>query len=229
MYTKLCVEVTWFMCIQDPPMAFVDRINRGAEFETDYFRKFKGSGGNKFDYLVWPALLLYKGGPLVVKGVAQPIKKKHAIQEGHMSPTEVPNRKMKMPSHGSQPYTDDVVMATREPEDWVDLNMEEEDPWNQANAQTPPQGYKQTPTRDDRMEPSSPYFDPHNQNRNTDIPIINITEATDNDLNRAGSSRRSKGNPNNSYPYNFNSEPGGDLTVQWKKSKGRDNRMPSAP
>ena len=229
MYTKLCVEISWYMCIQDPPMVFIDRINRGAEFETDYFRKFRGCSGNKFDYLVWPALLMYKGGPLVVKGVAQPIKKKHAVQEEKLSENEVPYSKMKMPSRDSQrPYTDDVVMTTRDPEDFVDQTMEE-DPWGQPNQQTPSQGYRQTPTYDDRMEPSTPYFDPHNKNRDTEIPVINIREATSDGQYRAGSSRRSKGEQSNSYPYNFDSDPGNGLTAQWKKNKMRDNRMPSAP
>jgi hypothetical protein len=32
-----------------------------------HFTKF----GIQLDYVVWPALLLYEGGPLVVKGVVQ--------------------------------------------------------------------------------------------------------------------------------------------------------------
>ena len=224
-YTKLCVEITWYMCIQDPPMAFIDRINRGAEFETDYFRKFRGCHGNKFDYLVWPALLMYKGGPLVVKGVAQPIKKKHAVHEERLPESEVPYSTMKMPSRGTQrPYTDDVVMSHREPDVFVDQAMED-DPWAQPHNQTPSQGYRQTPTYDERIEPSTPYFDPHNKHRDAEIPVINVTEATDLDeQNRSRSSRRSKGDS-----YTFDSDPGHGLTSQWKKSKMRDNRMPSAP
>lgn len=213
-------------------MAFVDKIDRGAEFNGELFRRYKGCSGHKFDYLVWPALLLYEGGPLVVKGVAQPIKKKHAMHDENKHEYEAPQRKSKIPS---APYTDNpnVDMATRNPEDWVDLNMDEEDdPWAEPNPQTPTQVYTQVPYRDEGMEASSPYFHAHDQNTNREIPTINIiadTEDEEEGLNRGGSSYRSNGKQRepSPYPYNAGTTAGNDLTVQWKKEK--QNRMPSAP
>lgn len=69
-YTDKCVELTWFMNVQDPPMVLVwpDMV----EFDslTDYFRYFTLTG-TYLDHEVWPALLLCKDGPMIVKGVAQ--------------------------------------------------------------------------------------------------------------------------------------------------------------
>lgn len=233
-YTKLCVEISWFMCIQDPPMTFIDRIERGADFEMDFFRKYKNCTGNKFDYLVWPALLLFEGGPLVVKGVAKPIKKKHNIYESGQPETEVPQRKMKMPSYGDVAYTDttEVDMAARDPEDWVDLRMDDDiddyddDSWNRPTPRTPPQVYKHAPVRDDGKEASSPYFQPHDQTTKNGVPAINIIKDTPERENEAMNLDRTKGRKKGSSPHDMD-KTDGNLTIQWKK--GKNSRMPSAP
>lgn len=70
-FAKACVQITWYMCIQDPPMHLVSKVNRKSDFDTNIFR-FYTKQGDKFDFVVWPALLLHDQGPLVTKGVAQP-------------------------------------------------------------------------------------------------------------------------------------------------------------
>lgn len=71
-YAERCVSVCWYMCIQEPQMALVSKIARKSDFESDFFRPYTKSG-DKYDYLVWPALLLHENGPVVEKGVAQPL------------------------------------------------------------------------------------------------------------------------------------------------------------
>ena len=53
-------------------MALVSKIIRKSDFDSNLFRPYTKSG-DKYDYLVWPALLLHENGPVVEKGVAQPL------------------------------------------------------------------------------------------------------------------------------------------------------------
>lgn len=71
-YAERCVAVTWYMTLQDPPMLLVSKIVRKSDFDSDLFRPYTKSG-DKYDFMVWPALLLHDNGPVVVKGVAQPL------------------------------------------------------------------------------------------------------------------------------------------------------------
>ncbi|XP_060565715.1 uncharacterized protein LOC132724769 [Ruditapes philippinarum] len=66
-YIKECLKLSWLMVIQDPPMAIV------LKPETDTYENFKAykTRGKFLKYIVWPALLLMEGGPLVTKGVAE--------------------------------------------------------------------------------------------------------------------------------------------------------------
>ncbi|KAK3602819.1 hypothetical protein CHS0354_026370 [Potamilus streckersoni] len=70
-YSKKCFQLCWLMSIQDPPVVLSKDPTRGSCFDTNIYRLFTHSG-DKFDYVVWPALLLYNDGPIIVKGVAQP-------------------------------------------------------------------------------------------------------------------------------------------------------------
>ncbi|XP_053382816.1 golgin subfamily A member 6-like protein 26 [Mercenaria mercenaria] len=69
-FTKECLEVCWFMAIQDPPVVFAPELRQGSKFNTDLFKPYTSSGTH-VDYVVWPALLLHEGGPVLAKGVAQ--------------------------------------------------------------------------------------------------------------------------------------------------------------
>lgn len=72
-FVDKCVELCWMMQIQDPPMS----LDFGSSKTVDQhmFRLFTRSG-NVVDFVVWPALLLHENGPLVQKGVVQPVKVK---------------------------------------------------------------------------------------------------------------------------------------------------------
>ncbi|XP_053399062.1 putative leucine-rich repeat-containing protein DDB_G0290503 [Mercenaria mercenaria] len=74
-YTSECLEICWFMVIQDPPVAFAPLLRKGSGFNTDLYKPYTSSGTH-IDYVVWPPLLLHEGGPILAKGVAQGYGKK---------------------------------------------------------------------------------------------------------------------------------------------------------
>ena len=56
------------MVVQDPPLEFSEEAP--DRFDTNTFKEYTRRG--RFtEYVVWPALFLYKKGPLLAKGVAQ--------------------------------------------------------------------------------------------------------------------------------------------------------------
>lgn len=68
-YIQKCIECSWFMCVQDPPMHLVV-WKSGEEMDNNCMKSFTKLG--KFvDFSVWPALYLYKAGPLLSKGIVQ--------------------------------------------------------------------------------------------------------------------------------------------------------------
>ncbi|KAL3878226.1 hypothetical protein ACJMK2_030593 [Sinanodonta woodiana] len=71
-YTKECFLLCWYMSIQDPPVVLVEVPTKGSRFDTNIYKHYINSG-DTVDYVVWPALFLHKGGPLLTKGVAQPL------------------------------------------------------------------------------------------------------------------------------------------------------------
>ncbi|KAL3878989.1 hypothetical protein ACJMK2_031311 [Sinanodonta woodiana] len=76
-YAERCMEVCWWMCVLEPPIAMEwvpDRV-RGQFYEPfnrDLYGSYKKAGSH-LEYTVWPVLRLYKHGPVVSKGIAQGI------------------------------------------------------------------------------------------------------------------------------------------------------------
>ncbi|KAK3602842.1 hypothetical protein CHS0354_026401 [Potamilus streckersoni] len=70
LYTDRCVELAWMMCIQNPQM-YLYRCEAGVPSEEN-FRSYTRSG-TVVEYCVWPCVYLHKGGPIMMKGVAQMI------------------------------------------------------------------------------------------------------------------------------------------------------------
>lgn len=88
-YYKECTKVTWYMSIQTPPLSFAPKPAKGRNLDTDLYTQYTQSG-TKVDYVVWPACLLHKGGPLLAKGVIQPFKQNGAEpSKGKASPNEI--------------------------------------------------------------------------------------------------------------------------------------------
>ncbi|XP_069131554.1 myosin heavy chain, clone 203-like isoform X2 [Argopecten irradians] len=67
-YMKKCVQVCWFMTVQDPKVVINHNVT--DHFDEDRFKAYTKKG-KQVDYLVWPALHLHEGGPMIGKGVAQ--------------------------------------------------------------------------------------------------------------------------------------------------------------
>ena len=66
-YIDRCVEVTWLMSVQNPPM-HLEYCNPGDRVSR-IFKPFT-KNGNYVQNCVWPALYLNKNGPLMEKGIA---------------------------------------------------------------------------------------------------------------------------------------------------------------
>ncbi|KAK3099956.1 hypothetical protein FSP39_012510 [Pinctada imbricata] len=69
-YVDLCVEITWLMCVQDPPMVITWAV-KGETINTDYYNFYKKKG-IVVKEAVWPVLFLHHGGQMVCKGVVLP-------------------------------------------------------------------------------------------------------------------------------------------------------------
>lgn len=69
-FYKTCVELCWYMVIQDPVMCLDDDIEQGTLMDKNNYKEFTKSG-DKVMFVVWPALYLHKDGPVLYKGVAQ--------------------------------------------------------------------------------------------------------------------------------------------------------------
>ncbi|XP_062620658.1 uncharacterized protein LOC134282253 [Saccostrea cucullata] len=71
-YLKACVEICWFMCVQDPPMVLIIP-EKGETIDTKLFKVYKTSG-DTVDICVWPALQINENGSVVCKGHVLPQK-----------------------------------------------------------------------------------------------------------------------------------------------------------
>ncbi|XP_065930480.1 uncharacterized protein [Magallana gigas] len=69
-YVRKCVELCWYMCMQDPPMVIISP-KQGQLVDKALF-SFHGRRGKIVEVCVWPALLLHDNGPLVCKGYVLP-------------------------------------------------------------------------------------------------------------------------------------------------------------
>nr|XP_022323447.1 uncharacterized protein LOC111124659 isoform X2 [Crassostrea virginica] len=74
LYVQNCLELCWYMRMQDPPMVIVTPT-KGEEVDKTLF-SFHGRRGKTVEVCVWPALLLHENGSLVCKGYVLPEKKR---------------------------------------------------------------------------------------------------------------------------------------------------------
>lgn len=106
-YTRKCVEVTWYMCIQSPPMHLVTKVIRKSTFDTNLFGYYTVAG-DKFDFVVWPAVVQGENERIVAKGVAQAMDNnrshsslKASIHSHRTEKTPVNNASVKQQGHTS--------------------------------------------------------------------------------------------------------------------------------
>ena len=77
LFGEKCAEVSWFMLACDPPMA-LQACKKGEVFQSDKYKAYTKSERNMnqavVEMPVWPTLLLHDGGPVVTRGIAQPME-----------------------------------------------------------------------------------------------------------------------------------------------------------
>ncbi|KAK3594518.1 hypothetical protein CHS0354_030864 [Potamilus streckersoni] len=70
-YLDECVELCFLMNIQEPPLELRGLMyTTGTPFDDSAFQPYTKSG-KKIEYVVWPAMHLYRDGPLLCRGIAQ--------------------------------------------------------------------------------------------------------------------------------------------------------------
>ncbi|XP_033743437.1 uncharacterized protein LOC117329550 [Pecten maximus] len=74
-YAEECLKLCWLCAIQDPSIEFMYSVKEGEVIDSKYFRKYDRSG-DIVEYLLWPAMLLHKEGPVLSRGIVQVFKKK---------------------------------------------------------------------------------------------------------------------------------------------------------
>lgn len=57
------------MCLQDPPVT-IETEEPGNKFDTEKYKAYTKKG-QFIDYVAWPPVRLYEGGPFLGKGIAQ--------------------------------------------------------------------------------------------------------------------------------------------------------------
>ncbi|XP_053394457.1 uncharacterized protein LOC128555630 isoform X1 [Mercenaria mercenaria] len=71
LFATKALELTWWMCVQDPPIYLCPTPeNENEEFDKSLYKAYTKSGITP-DFFVWPALRLYKEGGILAKGVVQ--------------------------------------------------------------------------------------------------------------------------------------------------------------
>ena len=69
-YISSVADLCWLLNVQDPPCFIKCGLHRGDKFNDDDYKRYMSSG-EEVNYIVWPAMYLYKGGPIISKGVVQ--------------------------------------------------------------------------------------------------------------------------------------------------------------
>lgn len=195
-------------------MVFLDKLDRGADFDNEIFRKYTTTGGDKFDYLVWPAMLLHQGGQIIAQGIAQPIRLLPDIDDDDdvisnnsgIAPRQTP---------GSRARHSRISRSRAET-----INAEPEG--QKIIPQTPPKVYKRAPSRDEDLVPSSPFFNPHSA-RAPNLPSKPIPRGTS---CIPAISENDRGSRYGGFEGGYQPDQG-NLTVAWKNRK--EDRLPSAP
>ncbi|XP_052078824.1 uncharacterized protein LOC127716616 isoform X2 [Mytilus californianus] len=69
-YIENCAKICYLAAVQDPPMFF--QFKPEDVYDKQVFKEYT-TMGRRVKFLVWPALFLHKDGPLLSKGVVQPL------------------------------------------------------------------------------------------------------------------------------------------------------------
>ena len=69
-FFEKCIHLCWHMAIKEPVMHLDEELIQDTVYDKSVYREFVKSG-DKVTFVVWPALFLHEGGPLLNKGVVQ--------------------------------------------------------------------------------------------------------------------------------------------------------------
>lgn len=69
-FVKRCTELCWSMVIKEPQMTLVYDQLEGTPIDKTLFSVYT-KNGSIIDFVVWPALILHKTGPILAKGAVQ--------------------------------------------------------------------------------------------------------------------------------------------------------------
>ena len=71
-FVKRIVELCWWMQAVQPQVHLDCSIPTDGKFNQEHYKAYMKSG-SKIDYIVWPVMFLHENGPILSKGVAQPL------------------------------------------------------------------------------------------------------------------------------------------------------------
>lgn len=72
LFGERCAQISWHMLVCDPPMA-LETYRKGDRYQSSRHIAYTRSG-RVVEFPVWPTLLLHDKGPVVKKGVVQPVE-----------------------------------------------------------------------------------------------------------------------------------------------------------
>ena len=78
-YVDKCVNITWFMAVQNYPIILDDSVVRNKKFDFEHYGLFQDEQGGEetvYGYLVWPALINAENNTFICKGVAESLNTK---------------------------------------------------------------------------------------------------------------------------------------------------------
>lgn len=76
-YTNKCIEICWLMNTHNPPLEFDEPPKIGELYDKDSYKEFTVQG-DAVSFVVWLPLLIEKDGPVLTKGVVQPIQRSYS-------------------------------------------------------------------------------------------------------------------------------------------------------
>ncbi|XP_053399154.1 uncharacterized protein LOC123556779 isoform X2 [Mercenaria mercenaria] len=97
-YISHCVWIGWYCAVQDPPLVL--SVSSSSKFDTILFKDYT-SRGRYVQFVVWPALYLHEGGPLLSKGVAQGCD--NQPENNTVITTGIADNKIQLTRHQAQP------------------------------------------------------------------------------------------------------------------------------
>jgi len=151
-FVQRCTELCWLMVIKEPPMVLVHDQMEGKLIDRNLFSVYT-KRGSVVDFVIWPALILYKNGPILSKGVVQGKEDKKQ---------EIPERKQDVKTEtvkGDELSEEDALLRTKIVHEDVGDEARKEDK-TQETAERKHDVKTETVKGDDGLQNNVPGEDP---------------------------------------------------------------------